>query len=143
MSEIIPNEIDWRGYEKDLDVKYLYNLFFGKSIDEVLCYFENSHSIERMDELLFAPRKVFQYYVLAFARYVLSEKAVGDSDSASSFFTLLKAREKRDSGSVKEIFDSLLKTVNFIANNQEYYDADISIYGDFKERAQEIRSMFF
>jgi len=136
----IPNEKDWQGYNRDLDVRYLHELFFGKSIDDVQQYFGEGNSIERMDELLFAPRAVFQYYVLAFAKYVRSDKAEGDPDSASSFLHLLEAREERDPGSVEDIYDSLSETVDFIASHQEYFDANESIYGDFKKRAQDIRN---
>ena len=57
-------------------------------------------SIERADELLFMPRQAFQYYVFAFAIFVISENASGDPDSASPFLQLLVALEERDPGSV-------------------------------------------
>ncbi len=97
-------------------------------------------SIERMDELLFAPRRIFQYYVHAFGKYVMSEKAAGDSDSTSPFLSLL-AREKRDPGSVRESYESLSEVVDFVATHQAYFDADVDIYGDFKERATRIHDV--
>jgi len=137
----IPDKSCWQGYEADLDVKYMYNLFYGKSIDDVQQYFGDGRSIERMDEMLFAPRCVFQYYVHAFAKYVMSDKATGDSDSASPFLTLLEEREKKDPGSVKDIYGSLSETVEFIADHQENFAADVNIYGDFRERANRIRKL--
>ena len=135
----IPQEEEWRGYEQDLDVINLHRLFFGKSIDDVQQYFGDGWSITRMDELLFSPRPVFQYYVHAFAKYAMSHSAAGDSDTASPFLSLLEAREERDPGSVKAIYESLSETVDFIASNQEYFDADVEVYGDFEERAKQIR----
>jgi hypothetical protein len=134
----IPNASDWHGYESDLDVRPLHGLFFGKSIEEVQGYFGEGRSIERMDELLFAPRPVFQYYVRAFARYLMSNAAIGDSDSASPFLSLIEEREKRDPGSVRNIIHALDETLVFVANNQAYFDASVDIYGDFGERVQRI-----
>ncbi len=135
----IPDKEAWEGYQNDLDVKYFHELAFGKSIDDIQEYFGEGRSIERMEELLFSPRPVFQYYVFAFAKYVTSEAAKGDSSSASPFLSLLEEREKEDPGSVAEIYDSLSDVVDFVASHQEYFDANIDIYGNFKERAERIR----
>jgi len=137
--ERIPDESAWYGYEDDLDVKSMHDLFFGRSNTDVQKHFGGGSSIERADELLFAPRPVFQYYVHAFASFVMSQPAKGDPDSASPFLGLLESREERDPGSVKAIFESLVSCVDFIANNQTHFDADIDIYGDFKERALRVR----
>jgi len=134
----IPDESAWYGYEEDLDVRYLHGLFCGKSIEEVQRYFGEGRSIERMDELLFAPRPVFQYYVRAFAHFVMSEAAAGDSDSASPFLSLLEEREKKDPGSVRIIFPALKEALVFVAKNQAYFEAPIDIYGDFNERVKRL-----
>ena len=135
----IPVESDWNSQETDLDVQYLQRLVFGKSNDQIQEYFGENRSIERADEMLFAPRAVFQYYVQGFAKFMLSERARGDSDSASAFLGLLEARENRDQGSVKNIYSLLASCVDFIANNQTYFNASKEIYGDFNERAVGIR----
>jgi hypothetical protein len=85
----IPGSIEWSGYKDDLDVRHAHKLFFGKPISEVQQYFGGTQSIERADELLFMPRQAFQYCVFAFADFVLSDKAIGDPDSASPFLRLL------------------------------------------------------
>lgn len=137
----IPDKSDWAGYEADLDVRHLHKLFFGKSYIEVEGYFANGRAIERMDELLFAPRRVFQYYVHAFIGYLLSQEAKGDSDAASPFLSLLEAREKRDPGSVAAIYSALSNALEFVASRQDYFDADPNIYGNFSERAMRIREL--
>ena len=137
----IPDQKDWEGYEADLDVKHLHTLFYGKSNTDVEKYFANGRAIERMDELLFAPRRVFQYYVHAFIGYLMSEEAKGDSDAASPYLSLLEAREKRDPGSVTSIYPELAKSIDFVASHQEYFDATPDIYGSFRERAMQIREL--
>jgi len=97
------------------------------------------HSISRADELLFMPRGAFQYYVLAFAEFMKSKRAKGDSDSASSFVRLLLAREQRDLGSVARIYEDLAPVVDFVAANQARFDANPEIYGAFGELAENLR----
>ena len=136
--EKIPGAQEWLGYEADLDVAYLHKLIFGKSIQEAIPYFANQ-CIERMDELLFSPRRVFQYYVHAFGAYLMSESAAGESDAASPFLSLLEAREKRDPGSVQNIIEALEPYLAFVAERQEYFDAPEHIYGNFSQRVANIR----
>ena len=87
------------------------------------------------------PRVVFRFYVFAFAQYVMSEAAVGDSDAASSFLNNLTAREKRDPGSVAQVFARLEPTVDFVAASQARFDASHDNYGDFTEKAEELRKL--
>jgi hypothetical protein len=75
----IPGSVEWSGYKDDLDVRHAHKLFFGKPISDVQQHFGGVKSIERADELLFIPRQAFQYYVFAFADFVVSDKAIGDS----------------------------------------------------------------
>jgi hypothetical protein len=137
----IPGRAEWIGYEHDLDVKYAYKLLFGKTSAEIQKYFGGVRSIERADELLFMPRLVFQYYVFAFADFVTSQSAVGDPDSASPFLRLLVSREQRDVGSVSEIYQELLPTIQHVASKQESYGADPSIYGSFDELASQLEKL--
>jgi hypothetical protein len=137
----VPGVAEWSGYKDDLDTKYAHKLFFGKSISEVLQYFGGVHSIERASELLYLPRAAFQYYVLAFAEFVRSDECIGDSDSASPFLNLLVNREKRDPGSVAQIYSELAPAVDFVAQNQDRYDADPNIYGTFSEKAETLRHL--
>jgi hypothetical protein len=134
----VPGDEEWRGYKDDLDVKYAHKLFYGKTILEVQEYFGNGWSIDRADELLFMPRRAFQYYVLAFDKFVKSKEAKGDSDSASSFMHLLINREKKDPGSVSSIFDQLEEAVAFVSVGQVHFDAPIDIYGRFSDLGDEL-----
>ena len=137
----IPSKREWEGFEADLDVRYAHKLLFGKSVSEAIQYFGGVRSIERADELLFMPRKAFQYYIFAFAEFLKSEQAARDSDSASSFLRLLINREARDPDSVRKICAKLSPVVDFVSSHQEYFEADINIYGDFHELAARVREV--
>ena len=135
----VPDKADWAGYKEDLAVRHFHKLAFGKTIDDIQQYFYGGRAIERADELLFAPRPVFQYYVFAFVRFLMSESGEGESDAASPFLSLLLERENKDPGSASEIYFELSEAVDFVASHQDYFDADVDIYGSFDERAERIR----
>ena len=137
----IPGAKEWAGYETDLDVRYARKLLFGKSTSEVVGYFSGGCCIERADELLYMPRKAFQYYIFAFVEYLHSAEAEADSDAASVFLRLLFNREKKDPGSVREIYRGLCKCVEFVTSHQEYFDASPDIYGNFAELGKQVHSL--
>jgi hypothetical protein len=140
-AEKIPGDAEWAGYKDDIDARYAHGFWFGKSLDDMQPQFADGRSIERGDELMFMPRRAFQFYVFAFAQYVMSDAAIGDSDGASSFLNYLIAREKRDPGSVAQVYARLESTLDFVAASQARFDASHDIYGDFPEKAEELRKL--
>lgn len=138
----VPDQDDWAGCHDDLDVRYACHLLFGKTVDEVRYQFRDTFSIERASELLYAPRRVFQYYVFAFVSILESPaESVGESDCASVFLRLLCDREESDPGSVAQIYPELRATVEHVAANQAFFDAPVDIYGDFRDRAAELKAL--
>jgi len=134
----VPGPEEWARHNDDIDARNVHAFWFGKSLDEVQKYFGGGQSIQRGDELLFMPRRAFQFYIFAFAQYVTSENAIGDSDGASSFLGCLIARETEDPGSVAQIYDQLQATIEFVAESQARFAADHHLYGDFREKAAEL-----
>lgn len=137
----IPGPDEWSGYDQDGEIRHAYKLMFGKAIADLQLYFGGVQSIQRAHELLFMPRRAFQYYVLAFSEFMRSDSATDDSDSASSFLRLLLAREKRDPGSVAEIYTEVAPVVDVVANHQDHFGADPNIYGDFQQLAGQLRAV--
>ena len=137
----VPTAEDWSGYEADEEVTYAHRLFFGRTIAEVLDLFGGGRGIERASEFLYMPRRAFQYYIFAFAEFLMSDAAAGESDDASPFLRLLIDREEHDPGSVAEIYSDLEEVVEFIASHQDYFEADLTIYGDFSELAVTLRGL--
>jgi hypothetical protein len=139
--EKIPGRDEWAGYESDVGGQQARSFWFGKSLDEVQGHFAGGQSIQRGDELLFMPRRAFQFYIFAFTQYVLPVGAFGDWDAASSFLNFLSAREKRDPGSVAQIYERLAPTIEFVAASQARFAARHDIYGDFPEKAEELKQL--
>jgi len=54
---------------------------------------------------------------------------------------LLCDRERDDPGSVSEICADLRDTVDHVAGNQAFFDADVDIYGDFRDLATELKAL--
>jgi len=137
----IPGAEEWAGYGDDFESRETQAYWFGKSLDDMQSGFPDGLSIQRAHELLYMPRRVYQFYIFAFAQYVMSETAVGDSDAGSCFLGNLIAREEHDPGSVREVYERLAPTVEFVGGSQARFDADHDIYGDFAEKAEKIKQL--
>lgn len=135
----IPGDAEWAGYEDDLDARYAHKRLFGKSIEQVQRLFEKCDALSLAEDLHFMPIPAFQYYIFAFAQFLLSDRAAGDSGAASSFLGVLIVRESEEPGSVSDLYVHLKPTVEFVATHQRYFDADLDIYGNFKDEADRLR----
>jgi len=93
------------------------------------------------EDLLYMSRGAFQQQIFAFAQYVMSDAAIGDSEAASAFLGKLIERERRDPGSVAEIYPRLEPMIDFVAASQARFDASHDEYGDFAEKSEEIKTL--
>ncbi len=143
MNDFIPEGKDWGDCEDDLDQKFTRDLYLGKSNEEMEERFL-SGPIEVASELQFMPRIPFQYYMIGFRDSVLSLKhnELDISTSASSFLNLVLYKLKNDRGDILPIMASLKAAIDYIVENQDKYDADIDIYGDFNEVKADIEGLW-
>src|SRR5262245_42773740 len=108
-----PTRAEW-GDLGDLEVKYGYKLFGGKTVDQALPLFiENP--IERSAELRRAPAPIFNYYIFCFAEFLTSPKSEGESDCASCFLGLVLDRVATDPVSLDRIYPKLKAAVDTVA----------------------------
>ena len=133
----VPSQDDWAGYEDDIDARYAYRNFFGRTVEEAVPLF-GENPIERSSELSFMPAAPFRYYILAFRDYVLSEQSREDSDAASCYLRLIEEKIANDTAAIGPVLPALKESVQAVAAAQSFYDADLDIYGDFKEIAARI-----
>jgi hypothetical protein len=146
----IPTDADWADWPDaairplDLDEQYARDKFAGKSFEEAVQMFEEN-VLTRSEDVSYMPPVPFRYYMLAFKAWVLlvvekAEDVFSDApDAASSFLRLIELMLEHAPDSIGPIMPELLPAVDFVEANQERYDADKDIYGDFRERAQRIR----
>jgi len=135
----IPTEQYWSGYHNDIDARYAYKIFFGKSNEDMQPAFKRN-VIERTDELRFMPIRAYQYYIFGLRDYVRNRDfdVLESSDAASCFIKLALEKLKDAPNSILPILDELLPDLEYVANNQDLYEAEVDIYGDFKNIYKEI-----
>lgn len=137
---IIPTDDDWGNWKDDIDTSSAYKTFAGKKYDEFLDKFKNN-PIEMADELRFMPSKPFQYYIFSFENYIRNDKAKKDADAASCFLRLIEEKLINQPEFILPIFDELFEVLIYVADHQDYYDADKDIYGDFQEMILNIKKI--
>ncbi|MEN8169919.1 MAG: hypothetical protein ABFS08_06820 [Pseudomonadota bacterium] len=138
----IPSRIDWGDIdENDLDTEWAFKQFFGKSFDEAESLFQD-HALYYQEDLQSMPFIPFNFYAPALAKYIISERAKGDSDGASSFLHLivLLLKTRRDIIS-RETEQLLVDASDSIDKDQKFYDADVDIYGHFSYLTSEIKRL--
>ena len=135
----IPSKNDWGKIDpKDLDANWAYKQFIGKSFSEAESMFREN-ALYYQEDLQSMSEIPFNFYVQALEKYIISKAAKNDSDGASSFLGMVAWMiKKRQSILSKENKEKLLSASDHIANNQNFYDADIDIYGNFTEKLKEI-----
>lgn len=138
----VPSKSDWGNYERDLDQKHAYEIFNGHTNKEVREYYLDD-PLGAAEDLHFMPRIPFQYYMLGFADAV--HTGTYDprdiADAATCFLKLVIAKLKSNKSDVLPLMDSLLPAIEYVANHQKKYQADIAVYGDFKDRLRKIKKL--
>src|SRR5512145_1265569 len=85
----IPSRADWGEIDKnDLDAKWAFDTFLGKSFSEAEAMFQ-SNALYYQEDLQSMPAIPLNFYAPALIKYITSERARGDSDGASSFLRLV------------------------------------------------------
>lgn len=135
----IPSEKDWAGYERDIDARYAHKIFFGKSNEQMQSAFRDN-VIEKTDEIRFMPTSAFQYYVFGLRDFVIRRQFVDyeSSDAANCFLGLVLEKLRKEPHTIVPVIDQLLPDLEYVARNQDLYEADKDIYGDFMETFEEI-----
>jgi hypothetical protein len=149
----IPTKEDWYtgnspGTYCDLDVKYAREKFMGKSIEEVRPYFKRA-PLEAAECISYMPQIPFRYYILAYKTLFQSKAHVDElldnreaADAASSFLGLLDMMMKEWPEVIIPVMVELMPVGEYVASNQELFEASIGIYGSFPERLEEIKSLY-
>ena len=139
-SMTIPSESDWRSEPWCIDTPYAYEHFLGKTLDEAFDLFVQ-YSIYYEEDIMFMPVLCFRYYIHAYMNYLLSDKSKGDCDGASCFFGLIEVRKDDICTSEDKLRNRISEVLQHIGARQEWYDADLDIYGNFSMRSSKALSL--
>jgi hypothetical protein len=138
----IPSRADWGAIdENDLDAKWAFDTFLGKSFAEAEAMFQ-SHALHYQEDLQSMPPVPFNFYAPALIRYVTSERARGDADGGSSFLHLVSGLLKSNRPIMHpDTEQALVSAAKQVAERQEFYEADVAIYGYFADAYAEIQQL--
>jgi len=130
----IPSKSEWGAIEKDnLDAEWAFKQFAGKSLDDAEKMFREN-AFYYQEDLISMPSIAFNCYAPVFAKYILSDYAKSDPDGASSFLHMvIELLEANRSLATPETEKALLDAAKIVSNKQNFYNADIDIYGEFSE----------
>ncbi len=126
----IPTEADWRSEPWSLDAEAAYKDLAGKSLDDAVQLFREN-SLYYQEDIMFMPFACFSFYTNAYITYLRSEQAKGDSDGASCFLGLIDVRSTDIANTDSSFIHLIINTLRHLAEKQDWYDADESIYGSF------------
>jgi hypothetical protein len=119
-------------------------MFAGHTNDEMRQrFYENV--LLATEDLRWMPPIPFRYYVVGFRDFVVArEFQPGDdgSDAASCFMSLVQQKLDEQRDYILPIMLELLTALRYITENQDSYGADVAIYGDFRERLQQIEYLY-
>lgn len=137
-----PSRDDWGEIDRnDLDANWAFKQFFGKSFEEAEGMFQ-SNALYYQEDLQSMPAVVFNFYAPALANYIVSLRAKGDSDGASSFLHLLSwMLQTRREIIFPKTEQLLLSAAEQIASRQDFYEAEADIYGKFSELHAQIQNL--
>ena len=137
MTDKTPDLQDWQGYEDDIDSRYAFEIFFGKTLAELQPLIRRN-VIERTDELRFMPLKAFQYYIFALRDYIVNKHyRADDGDCAvDCYFSLVQEKLDTAPEAILPVMEQLLPSLQFIADNVAAYQIDEDIYGFIPQRLQ-------
>lgn len=129
--------------DDDLDMQAAYKDFFGKSNSNMQEKFAN-YPIEMADSLRWMPIVPFRYYIKGFTQFLFSGKSHGPdaADAANSFLNLIAEKLINQPNCVAPVMDEILPVVHHLADNQEAFNADLDIYGDFREKKKTIDELW-
>lgn len=124
----IPIDKEWGEISNsDLDLKYVYKKFLGKTNLEMQKIYSGVVAIEYVDALRWMPPFPFYYYIHGFINYIINKhyQGIDSYDAAYSFFGLIKEKLEKNPNFLIPIKDKVLTTINFIIDNQSAFCIDV------------------
>ena len=123
------------GWDEEAAIEH----FQGKSFDEAFSLIEDN-ALFYCEDFYYMPKEPFQFYIKAFIEYLVGEKSKGDSDAPSCFLALVEHIFDEKGEFLIGIEGVVGNCLTHLAHNQNWYDADVGIYGNFHNRIGKIRS---
>ncbi len=140
----VPSEDDWGNYQCDLDQEYAHKMFPSRTKEEMVQYFCDN-PIMRTEDLYFMPEIPFRYYMIGYMEFMVDEgvdKGDEASDAASCFLRLVLRKLENHPRHIMPIMPELLPAIDYVARNQNIFEASEKIYGSFVELRDQITALY-
>ena len=139
----VPTEADWGDYKSDLDQNHAHSVFAGRTNEEMQPFFRRN-PIGLTDDLRWMPEIPFRYYILGFRDVVMARQFDfrEGSDAASCFLGLVLEKLERNPRLIAPVMPELMAAVEYVAHNQNLFEADERIYGIFEEKLSSIKRLY-
>lgn len=136
----IPTARDWGEMpEDDLDLLASYREYFGKSCAEIQSRFSRA-PIAMVDGIRWMPLRPFVFYFRCLAKFVMSRPFNESTapDLASSFLRLVEEKARTCPAGIRANMGVVREAVRYVSENQDLFNADPDVYGDFSAHGLEI-----
>ncbi|MCA9806244.1 MAG: hypothetical protein KC777_29955 [Cyanobacteria bacterium HKST-UBA02] len=140
-SSKVPDERDWCASGLDLDHLYAQKRFEGKTWEEALPLFIANPSAAAED-LMCMPEVPFQYYMRAWESVLIVETEPDKFEwttAASEFLNLVESKIQDRPADILPIMDSVFLIAEYVANHQEPYDVEPTVFGTWQKQLERIR----
>lgn len=119
------------------DDEWAFKELFGKDKEEAIkqLKFNSSSYTENLGSM---PDTAFRFYFKVLVEYLLSEDSRDDPGAADGMFGLIRYDIKSGQNKSMGLSSYLPLILRKVAERQEFYGADIDIFGDFKTMAEDI-----
>lgn len=140
----VPSEEDWRGedWEGVFEEQWACQHFLGKTMEEAVLLFENN-ALSYAEDLMYMPSRVFGFYLRAYILYLMSDASIGDADGASCFISLIQRWVESKREETVPLWPEIEPVLKKLAEQQDVYAAEWTIYGSFRARIHEITKFGF
>lgn len=142
----IPSQGEWGNYDLDMETKFSYLKFGGKSVYEALPFIEENPS-EAYGYIWNMTDIPFRYYIYGFEIAVMSGKMKLPENTnaglvASCFLGLIEDALKRTPNRILPIMHHLIPVAEYVADNQEKFGASEQIFGSFKKVLDHVKRLY-
>lgn len=118
-----PPSADWTIDPSNPRQQRAHQRFFGKTLAEVDAFFA-LNPILYHEDFWWMPAAPFRYYLQSYIRYLRSTHSQSDIDTARAFLILVGRLIRSDPERLQSVWDTVEPTLDYIAANQEWFDAD-------------------
>ncbi len=142
-TEHVPTREEWGkcpAHVLDLDWNWSFEHYAGKSNEEVAATVAGN-PLSAAEDVRYMNRVPFRYYVKGYCECLAQRRfdAHHMADAASCLFGTIEYKLQHDPASLLPVDETVMRTLQFAADQQDEIEASHAIYGDFQEKLRAIQ----